>query len=129
MRSLRGRGKRAVSVSSDGGLTWASAVDDPTLIEPVCQASFIRYTWAVAGEKSLLLFSNPATTSGRYRMTVRLSYDEGKTWPVGKVLHEGSAAYSSLAKLPDGKIGLLYERDDYHVIEFASFTLEWLKEE
>lgn len=128
MRSFRGSGKRAVSVSHDGGLTWSAPVDDATLIEPVCQASCIRYTWSDSRGKSRLLFSNPATTSGRRRLTVRLSYDEGKTWPISKVLHEGSAAYSCLAKLADGKVGLIYERDNYRKITFASFTLEWLSD-
>ena len=126
MRSFRGRGKRAVALSRNAGLTWSAATDDATLIEPVCQASLIRYTWRDAEGKSRLLYSNPATKSGRHRMTVRLSYDEGQTWPISKVLHEGSAAYSSLAELPGGTIGLLYERDDYQKITFASFTLQWL---
>ena len=126
MRSFRGKGKRAVSASHDGGLTWSAPVDDPTLIEPVCQASMIRHTWAGRREKSRLLFSNPATTSGRHHLTVRLSYDEGRTWPIGKLLYEGSSAYSSLAHLADGRIGLLYERDDYRKITFAGFTLDWL---
>ena len=59
-------------------------------------------------------------------MTIRLSYDEGKTWPVAKVLYAGSAAYSDLVVLPDGEIGCLYERDDYRKITFARFTLGWL---
>ena len=59
-------------------------------------------------------------------MTVRLSYDEGSTWPKSKLLYEGSAAYSCLSRLPDGNIGLIYERDEYRKITFAGFTLEWL---
>ena len=59
-------------------------------------------------------------------MMVRLSYDEGRTWPQSKVLYEGSAAYSCLSNLPGGKIGLIYERDDYQKITFARFTLRWL---
>jgi sialidase-1 len=56
-----------------------------------------------------LLFSNPASTR-RERMTVRLSRDDGRTWPVSVVLHEGPSAYSSLAVLGNGRIGCLYER-------------------
>ncbi len=126
MRSFRGSGKRAVSVSRDGGLTWSTPVDDDTLIEPVCQASFIRYTRGDARDKSRLLFSNPATTSGRHHLTLRMSYDEGKTWPISKLVYEGSAAYSSLAALRNGDIGLLYERDDYKKITFADISLRWL---
>jgi sialidase-1 len=55
-----------------------------------------------------------------------LSNDEGKTWPVAKVICEGSAAYSDLVVLRDGDIGCLYERDGYRKITFARFTLRWL---
>ena len=64
-------------------------------------------------------------------MTVRLSYDEGATWRVAKLLHAGPAAYSALTVLPDRSIGCLYERGSksaYETITFARFSLEWLTE-
>ena len=60
-------------------------------------------------------------------MTVWLSDDEGKTWPVSKLIHAGGSAYSNLVKLPDDRIGLLYERDGYRSISLATFTLNWLE--
>lgn len=81
------------------------------------------------GGKSCLLFSNPADKAARIRMTVRLSYDEGRTWPVAKLLHEGPAAYSCLAVLPGGDIACLYEagqKSPYETITFARFPLAWL---
>jgi sialidase-1 len=62
-------------------------------------------------------------------LTVRLSYDEGTTWPVARVIAEGPAAYSSLVALPELSMGLLFEHGDqspYEKITFARFTLEWL---
>ena len=62
-------------------------------------------------------------------MTVRVSYDEGASWPVSRVVHEGPAAYSSLVVLPDRSLGLLFERGErspYETMTFARFTLEWL---
>ena len=113
---------RALAWSRDGGRTWSELEFDKRLIEPVCQASFIRYS----DSPSRLLFSNPASREGRQRMTVRLSYDEGKTWPVHKQIYIGSAAYSCLTVLPDSRVGMLYERDNYGKITFAAFTLDWL---
>jgi sialidase-1 len=62
-------------------------------------------------------------------MTVRVSSDDGKTWPAEKVLHAGPAAYSSLGLLRDGTIGILYERGEsssYERITFARFPLGWV---
>ncbi len=123
MRSYHGRNRRAVATSRDGGLTWSEPVPDEALVEPVCQASLVQ----LPGKG--LLFSNPAATE-RVRMTVRLSGDEGRTWPAARVLHEGPSAYSSLAVLRDGTIACLYERGNvnpYETITLARFNLEWLR--
>lgn len=122
MRSYHGQNRRAVAWSKDRGLSWSESQLDPALIESVCQASLIRYG------KNVLLFSNPADTK-RVKMTVKLSRDEGRTWPVSRLIHEGPAAYSSLARLKDGSVGLLYERGEqrpYERITFARFSLAWL---
>jgi sialidase-1 len=123
MRSYHGRNRRAVQRSKDGGLTWSPLELDQNLIEPVCHASMIN------GPKGQVLFSNPAATT-RTRMTVRMSGDDGRTWPVDQVIHEGPAAYSSLAMLRGGTIGLLYELGEtrpYERIAFAAFDTRWLQ--
>jgi sialidase-1 len=119
--------ERGVAISNDGGETFGAAHHDPTLIEPHCQASIVRYTWAEQG-KSRILFANPASTT-RKKMTVRLSYDEGTTWPVQKQIFDGWTGYSSIVPLPDGSIGLLVEageKEKYERIDFIRFTLDWL---
>jgi sialidase-1 len=118
-------GKRLASRSLDGGLTWSQEEMDPALSDPPCQASIFRYSWATDGHRSRILFSNPAGP-GRTNLTIRLSYDEGRTWPVEKLVYGGSAAYSCLTRLPDGKIGVVYERDGYGKLTFTSFALDWL---
>ena len=95
--------------------------------EPTCQASFLRYTTVEDGGRNRLLFSNPPTPLDRREdMTVKLSYDEGKTWPVSRLIHKGHSSYSCLTVLPDKSIGLLYERDKYTKVTFARLTLQWL---
>jgi len=120
---------RLIAKSSDGGLTWSKTHHDDNLTCPQCLASTLRYSWPEQG-RSRLLFANPADRSNRINMTVRLSYDEGRSWPVSRQIFAGPSAYSCLARLPNGGVGLLYERGDKHRYEkltFARFTLKWLE--
>lgn len=127
MRNYRGKNRRAFATSRDGGLSWSSPVHHEQVFCPTCQASIQRYSRPTSGGKLPILYSGPGGP-GRQDMTIRLSYDEGKTWPVAKVLYRGPAAYSDLVVLPDGSIGCLYERDNYSKISFARFLLGWLTE-
>ena len=85
---------RAVARSTDGGASFSSVSFDSTLVSPVCQASM-----AVVGTAQSLFFSNPASTSGRFNITVRRSDDGGASWrPQTFLANAGqSAGYSCLA--------------------------------
>ena len=124
-RKWGGKDLRKVAVSKDGGVTWSKIEEEPALRDPGCMASIFRYTFPAAGGRSRILYSGPDSTK-RENGTVYLSYDEGLTWPVKKVLFPGSFAYSVLTALPDGTIGCLLETDNANRIVFARFTLEWL---
>jgi sialidase-1 len=127
----QGTGHRAVFISKDGGGTWGRSRDDSALIDPTdyvgCQASLIRYSRKGAGSSmNRLLFSNPADPTHRLNMTVRISYDEGKTWPVAKMIEKGPGGYSSMTVLPDGSVGLVYETGTFSTISFVRFKLDWI---
>jgi len=59
-------------------------------------------------------------------MTVRISYDEGKSWTAGKTIYSGESAYSSMTILADGNVGLFFEKDNYQENVFVKLSLEWL---
>ncbi|MEQ8220625.1 MAG: sialidase family protein [Arenibacter sp.] len=119
-------GKRYVHVSSDEGKSWSTR-PEPTLIDPGCNASIVRYTSIEDGyKKNRLLFSNAKSENGRVNMTVRISYDEGETWSEGKTIYKGESAYSSMTIMDNGDIGLFFEQDDYQKNPFVSFSLKWL---
>lgn len=120
---------RWISYSDDGGLTWSTPKQDPTLVEPICQASIRRYRWPEGDKPGVLLFSNPGTTNGREKLTIRASYDDGQSWPKSRVLYPKGSAYSCLVVLADGSIGCLYEKDGYKRIVFARFPLAWVEGE
>lgn len=130
MRNYDSRNRhRAISSSNDQGESWSATWHDEALIEPMCQASIRRLALKDANHPSSILFSNPASKDTREGMTVRLTYDECKTWPIARQIHAGPAAYSCLAVLPDKTILCLYERGDrhpYEKISLARFNLNWL---
>ena len=120
------KGLRIMHSSVDEGQTWTTK-EETQLIDPGNNASFIRYTAKEDGyDKDRILFSNAKMKQGRYNMTVRISYDEGKTWSEGKTIYPGSSAYSSLTILENGDIGLFFEKDNHTENVFASFSLDWL---
>lgn len=117
-----------VAYSTDRGQTWSAVKAQPDLPTWTCPGSVFRYTSADSG-KSRLLFAGPANTvpaGNRSVFTVYLSYDEGRTWPVSKVLTPKYGGYSSLAVLPDGMIACLYETDGTSTMTLARFALKWL---
>jgi sialidase-1 len=120
---------RKIAVSRDGGETWSLTQQDATLIEPVCQASLLRHPGDDDAAQDVFLFSNPASQAARTNGTIRLSRDEGKTWPVSRVLYSGGFAYSCLTSLPDHSVGCLFERDGTAKISFARFPIEWVEGE
>ncbi|HEY1021379.1 MAG TPA: exo-alpha-sialidase [Flavisolibacter sp.] len=121
MRDNRGS-FRSVATTTDMGKSWT---EHPTsynaLPDPVCMASIIKARVAVKGVmRDVLFFSNVATQSGRYKMTIKASLDGGETWlPANEVLVDErfGYGYSSLTKVDNNTIGILYEgsRDLYFV--------------
>ena len=111
-------------------------------------ASILRLSATTHSDKNRILFANPDSLAKakdkklpgerreRRNLSVKLSYDEGTTWAVNRVLEPGLSSYSDLAVLRDGTILCLYERvstkkpsgAEGGFISMARFNLEWLTE-
>ena len=108
-RDNRG-GSRSVYITKDLGETWeAHPTSRSALPEPVCMASLIRVEHEERGD--LLFFSNPPQGRGRHHMTIKVSDDEGATWPEKwhTLIDERFTAYSCMTLVGEDKVGLLYE--------------------
>lgn len=146
IRSEAKPNRRGVSFSKDGETGWSRPAFDDGLPEPICMGCLCRLSLAKTGGKDRLLFVNPnnlekgsgqgqpGQSRDRKNLTVRLSYDEGKSWEVSRALEPGPSAYSDLAVAPDGWIYCLYERGEgekgsaYRRLTLAKFNLEWLSD-
>ncbi len=129
LRNRRGD-YRIVACSTDGGETWGPWSLDENLPDAGTQASILRFTTTETGSRNRLLFSNPGAPY-RGEFTLRLSYDEGASWPVSKLVYEGAAGYSQLAVLSDYTILALFETGRFDLREGISLirvSLDWLTE-
>lgn len=117
-------GVRTFNRSADGGLTWGvlftNTVNPPALPDPECQGSILRLTTANDSTASRIVFANCDSSTSRAAMTLRLSYDEGRSWPVSNLVYSGVSGYSALAKIANGEVGLLNEVNNYARIDFVA---------
>lgn len=122
----RGR-RRMVSRSDRAQRAFAPFAADDALLDPVCQASLLVYTGA---RPHRLLFLNPADKERRTRMTVRVSYDGGRTWPLCRRLPTSRGGYSSMTKTANYRVATLVEvgrsSGGNHSIRLYVFNLPWL---
>lgn len=116
--------QRIIAISNNGGQSWDTTYFDPQLPDPVCQGSILRL-----GErhgKAILAVCNDADTSNRDNLTLRISFDEGKTWKQNYTIakapvdYKGDySAYSDLVAIGKKQVGIVYEKDDYKLIVFT----------
>jgi sialidase-1 len=121
---------RAVFVTKDLGKTWEQhSSHHGALPEPTCMASLYKHTYE-KGNKSLLLFSNPNSKYQRDHITVKVSFDDGQTWPEENwlLLDAGKGrGYSCLTSVDENTIGIVYESSQADLV-FQQIALDELIE-
>jgi len=126
IRNQRGDIKqRILAYSSTGGASWDTAYFEPSLPDPVCQGSII--TLGYKKGKAIIASCNAADEKRRDNLTLRISYDEGKTWKKSIVVDKSAdekkrdwAAYSDLVIIDKKTVGVFYERNGYAEIVFKT---------
>ncbi len=120
--------QRILAFSSDGGESWDSEEFEEELPDPVCQGSIISLT--DSKNRFILAHSNNSDTSNRNNLSMKFSFDEGKTWPktilIDGISDPGKSAYtaySDLVVLKEDKIGIVYEKNNYTEIVFKWVSL------
>jgi sialidase-1 len=132
--------RRRVSAGSiESG--FPAFTSDNTLLDPKCEASILRYN---TDAPHRIVFLNSASTVTRGKMRVRISYDDGQTWPISRRIYDwltedeaqqqGKGGYSSMIKTSDYHVAALIEVNEdtgnnstsHRSIEFHKFNLPWM---
>ncbi|WP_316811827.1 sialidase family protein [Pedobacter heparinus] len=135
IRNVTEKHRRGISYSKDGISGWSKPVFDEALFEPVCMATIARLPKNMGGG---ILFINPDSRNiikyPRKNLTLKISNDEGQSWPVTKIIDPGTSGYSDVAIGTDGTIYCLYEtnadpgRNFNYSLVLKRFNLNWVKE-
>ncbi len=126
MRNNFGIKKVLVATSTDFGQTWNDTLETYDIAEPYCQLSVIHYG-DVDGQETII-FSNPNDTGSRRNGTLRIGKVEGDriTFTHSQVITPNEYIYSSITKLKNGNIGVLYEGANLD-INYVEVDLNWIK--
>ena len=129
--------RKVATISPDGAGGWSRPELVPDLFEPVCMSGLITLPDPTGRPSPILVYSNPdhrgvagreprpGDRRDRRNLTIKLSRDEGTTWPVSRVLEPGPSAYSDLAVLPDGTLLCFYERGRPGALRPGSRREDW----
>ena len=121
---------RTVAVTSDLGRTWRPHESSrKALIEPNCNGSTIRFDYVQTGtRRHVLLFANPWSQKSRDHHSIRVSFDDGRTWPEKfRILldEDGGRGYPSLSRVDAGHVAIVYEGSQADLV-FEKLSLDEL---
>ena len=111
MRDNRGK-YRSIATTDNMGETWTEHRSSyKALVDPICMAGLLKAQMNYHGSrKELLFFSNPANSTDRKDLSIRLSKDLGETWGGINLIDENRTfGYSVMTRIDEFTIGLLYE--------------------
>lgn len=119
---------RAICVTKDMGKTWTEhPTSQSALIEPACQGGLHRHNYTRDGEKRhILIFTNPSDKDQRVNFTLKVSFDDGETWPEEYWMlldKEWGYGYSCITSIDEETIGIFYEGSQAE-IQFQAIPLK-----
>ena len=102
MISVRQNGQRGYNTSTDGGVTWGTQAKWADIDGNACNGDILYVN------KHVMLHSYPNNGS-RKNVTIKASFDSGKSWSKPYVVCAPSSCYSTMDVTKDGDIAIFYE--------------------
>lgn len=111
---------RGRAYSRNGYRAWRRIAPEKALCDPGCFGSVVA--WSFDG-KPVLAFGNCSTKVGRKRVTVQLSFDEGRSWTLKREIDPECGGYVELASNGE-ELLVLSERNFGETVVLTKLTKE-----
>ena len=126
--SVRQSGARGFNTGSADAATWDSQWRNSQISGNACNADILYYSRSTEGKRDILLHSY-INSSSRENLTLAMSTDQGASWQDFMNIQPGGSCYSTMVRLPNGDLALLYEDESYsagngYAINFLTITEE-----
>lgn len=128
MVSVRQSGNRGFNTGSADATKWDTQWRNGQISGNACNADILYYSRSTNGERDIMLHSY-IKSSARENLTLAMSIDQGITWHDFMNIQPGGSCYSTMQRLNDGSVAILYEDESYSVgngyaINFVTITQE-----
>lgn len=114
---------RPILISTDGGASLTLSHNDPALPasgHAAMAAVKLTPTTHNSATRAIACCGSADTQSP---LELKVSFDDGATWPVSSIIDPCPAGTVALAPLPNAQLGILYERHRHRRISFQSVDL------
>ena len=110
--SVRHTGARGFNTGSADASQWGTPWRNPQISGNACNADILYFSRRMQGEPDIILHTY-IKSAARENLTLAMSIDEGKTWTDVMNIQPGGAAYSTMVRLANGDLAILYEDESY----------------
>ena len=128
MVSVRQTGARGFNTGAADASKWNTQWRNDQISGNACNSDILYYSRSTEGKRDILLHSY-IKSAIRENLTLAMSIDQGVTWHDFMNIQPGGSCYSTMERLNDGSLAVLYEDESYsagngYAINFVTITEE-----
>ena len=128
MVSVRQTGARGFNTGAADASKWNTQWRNGQISGNACNSDILYYSRSTEGKRDILLHSY-IKSAVRENLTLAMSIDQGATWHDFMNIQPGGSCYSTMERLSDGSLAMLYEDESYsagngYAINFVTITEE-----
>ncbi len=130
--SVRQSGARGFNTGNADASKWGTQWRNSQITANACNADILYYSRDIDGERDIMLHTYLKNTGSRRNLTLAMSTDQGQNWTDVMNIQPGGSAYSTMVRLPNGDLAILYEDESYsagngYAETFLTITSEQIK--